>query len=75
VHLHELRGIQLRRQVLERRPHQRLVVFAGVGVDGKRNWAPALPFFMFGVVALLAGVGDRMARIPPTRIGRTGLSP
>lgn len=32
-------------------------------IDGKRNGMPAFPFFMFGVVALLAGVGDfRMIR-------------
>ncbi len=32
-------------------------------VDGKRNGMPAFPFFMFGVVGLLAGIGDlRMIR-------------
>ena len=32
-------------------------------VDGRRNGMPAFPFFMFGVVGLLAGVGDlRMIR-------------
>jgi hypothetical protein len=40
--------------------------FEALANGGKRNGMPAFPFFMFGVVGMLAGIGDlRMMRSGP----------